>query len=507
MDYKLLTVEVQGPLEQKDWQPPPTYARFYSRDRAPADPAERRAYARDVLAAFTTKAYRRPVSAATLDRLVTLAESIYSIPGTTFEVGVSRAIVAVLASPRFLFRLEAAAPANSGQPYANVDDYSLASRLSYFLWSSMPDDELFKLAAAGTLRANLGAQVQRMLADPKANAFVENFAGQWLQSREVLNTPLNKQIVLEREGIKPPPRPTGRAAPGPAAPPPTEVPVAQREAMKAEVEAYFGHVVRDNRSVLELVDSDYAFLNETLANYYGFPAGTAKGTALQKIALPADDPRGGGVLTMASTLAVTSNPTRTSPVKRGKWILETILGAPAPPPPPAVPSLEETEKKISDRMPTQREILAIHREAPLCASCHNRMDPLGLAFENFNALGLYRTQELNQPVDSAGTLFTGEPFKNVRDLKKILVTQHRQEIYRTLTEKLLIFALGRGLEYYDVTTVDRIVARLEKGDGRFSELLMGVIDSAPFQQRRAEATPLSPEAKTASLVTQTATSR
>ena len=494
MDYKIVTVQVQGPLDPKDWQQPPNYTRFFPRDRPPEDPAQRRSYAREVLTGFATKAYRRPVSAATLDRLVNLAESIYQTPGTTFEVGVSRAIVAILSSPRFLFRIEDTTPAAPGQPFANVDEYALASRLSYFLWSTMPDDELFKLAARGTLRKNLGAQVQRMLADAKAFAFVENFSGQWLQSREILHTPLNRVIVLEREGIKLPARSAGR---GPALPPSTDLPVAQREALKQEAEAYFGHVVRGNRSVLELIDSDYAFLNETLAAYYGLPAGTVTGPALRKVALPPGDPRGGGVLTMASTLAVTSNPTRTSPVKRGKWILENILGAPAPPPPPNIPSLEETEKKVSDRMPTQREVLAIHRQEPLCASCHDRMDPLGLALENFNALGLYRTRELGQPVDATGALFTGETFQNIREVKHILATGHRLEIYRALTEKVLIYALGRGLEYYDVPTVDKITERLDHADGRFGELLMGVIESAPFQQRRA-----TPGAKPASSITQ-----
>jgi hypothetical protein len=488
MDFKLLTVEVQGPLNPKDWQPPPNYAKFFPRSLPPTDPVERRAYAREILSAFSTKAYRRPVSPATLDRLVKLAENIYQIPGTTFEMGVSRAMVAILASPRFLFRVEESAPAVAGQPFVDVDEYALASRLSYFLWSSMPDDELFKLAAQGALRKNLGAQVRRMLADPKADAFVENFAGQWLRSRDILRTPIDRVAVLEREGIK---TPAGRAAQ------PTDVTPEQREAMKAEAEAYVGYVARNNRSVLELLDSNYAFVNATLASYYGMPAGTAKGTALQKVTLPPADPRGGGVLTMGSVLAVTSNPTRTSPVKRGKWILENILGAPPAPPPPNVPALEETLGKIADHVPSQREVLALHRKDPLCASCHDKMDPLGLALENFNALGLYRTAEMGQPVDAAGELFTGEPFKNIRELKHLLVTTHRDEFYRTFTEKLLIYALGRGVEYYDMPTVDKIVARLDQTDGKFEELLLGVVESAPFEERRPVPNPLTPEAKTA----------
>jgi hypothetical protein len=481
MNYKLSEVQVDGPLDPKDWLPPANYARFFSRPEAPADPAARRAYAREVLANFAAKAYRRPVDAPVLDRLVKIAEAVYTLPGNTFENGISRAMVAILASPRFLFRFEQNTPVAPGATVANIDDYSLASRLSYFLWSSMPDDELFDLAAKGQLRQNLAAQVQRMMADPKAAAFVQNFTEQWLRSREIMSISLNIPIIQEREGIRP--QPPRRGGGGQAAP--TDLTPEQREALKDEASAYFNYVARENRDVIEFIDSDYVFRNEALAAYYGMPADTVKGPAMQKITLAADDPRGGGVLTMASTLAVTSNPTRTSPVKRGKWILENILGAPAPPPPPAVPALEETEKKISDHTPTQRELLAIHRADALCASCHERMDPLGLALENFNALGLYRTQELDQPVDATGTLMTGESFTTIRELQHILATQHREEFYRTLTEKLLVYALGRGLEYYDVPTVDKIVGRLEQGGGHFSELLMGIVESAPFLQTRA----------------------
>ena len=500
MDLKLVWVQVVGPLDRKDWAPAPNYARFFPRPKAPDGAAERRAYAREVLTQFATKAYRRPPAEPLLERLVALAEGVYSAPGTSFEVGISRAIVAILASPRFIFRFEDVEPAAPGSAVANLDEYALASRLSYFLWSSQPDDTLLKLASSGSLRKNLSAQVQRMLADPKSSAFTENFAGQWLLSREVSHIAINRPIVLAREGIKPPAPRRGFAAP-------TDLTPVERDALKKEAEAYFNYVVRENRNVLELIDSDYAFVNETLATYYGMPADTAKGDEMRKIILPADDPRGGGVLTMASTLAVTSNPTRTSPVKRGKWILENILGAPAPPPPPAVPSLEETEKRISDRVPTQRELLAIHREDALCASCHNRMDPLGLALENFNALGLYRTQELGQPVDSTGELFTGEAFKNIRDLKHILRTKHQSEFYLTLTEKLMTYALGRGVEYYDVPTLDKIVDRLESNDGHFAELLMGVIESAPFQQRRIGAPPTGLANKVTSLTTINSISR
>ncbi len=351
----------------------------------------------------------------------------------------------------------------------------------------MPDDELVKLASEGKLRRDLGAQVKRMFADARADAFIENFSGQWLQSREILQTALNPREILAREGV------ITRE----------QVTPAQRDAMKRETEAYFGFVVRGDRNVLELLTSDYTFLNETLAKFYG--VANVAGPQMRRVKLPPGDPRG-GVLTMASVLAVTSEPTRTSPVKRGKWILDNILGSPSPPPPPNVPSLDETLNQFQGRVLAQREALALHRKAALCASCHNRMDPLGLALENFNALGLWRTQEQGQPVDATGQLMSGESFQDIRDLKRILAIGHRTEFYRTLTEKLLTYALGRGLEYYDVPTVDQIVDRLEREEGRFSALLLGVIESAPFQKRRLNASLANTGARTATLSPQPSTS-
>jgi hypothetical protein len=483
MDYKILTVQILGPLNTNDWSHPPGYERFFTRDLPPQDPAERRAYAREVLTIFATKAFRRPPSSDTIESLVDIADNTYKVPGNSFETGVASAMVAVLASPRFLFRVETAEPVASGQPFADVDEYALASRLSYLLWSSMPDDELFKLAAQGKIRQNLDAQVRRMLADPRAKAFVENFAGQWLQSRDVLNADINRAEVMALEGVKTT----------------EELTAAQREAMKEEAADCFDYVARGNRSVVELLDSDYTFLNETLAKFYGIPGVT--GSEMRKVTLPPGDPRG-GVLTLGSVLEVTSNPTRTSPVKRGKWILENILGAPAPPPPPDVPALEEAVKKFQDHVPTQREALALHRENALCASCHARMDPLGLALENFNALGLWRTNEQGNAVDASGQLMSGESFQNIKDLKHILADGHREEFYRTLTEKLLTYALGRGLEYYDAPTVDKIVKRLENEDGHFSALLLGIVESAPFQERRLNPNPSTIGASSVSMAPQ-----
>jgi hypothetical protein len=259
-----------------------------------------------------------------------------------------------------------------------------------------------------------------------------------------------------------------------------------RSAMRRETEMSFGYIVREDRSVLELVDSDYTFLNERLAKHYGLTNLNVTGSDMRRVTLPEDCPRG-GLLTHGSMLIVTSNPTRTSPVKRGLFLLENIIGAPPPPPPANVPDLEDSAKEITDHEPSLREVLEIHRGKPLCNSCHNRMDPLGLALENFNALGMWRDKDRGQPIETTGKLITGEPFNSVKELKRIIVTDRRRDYYRCLTEKLLTYALGRGLEDYDVETVDRIADRLERDNGRFSALLLGIIESSPFQKRRNSA--------------------
>jgi hypothetical protein len=405
------------------------------------------------------------VDERTLGRLVAIAEADYSEPDGSFEHGVRQAMVAVLASPRFLFRIEETEGGRPEEPYSPVDEYALASRLSYFLWSSMPDQELFELAARGELRRDMAAQVERMLRDSRSEALIENFAGQWLQARDVEGVSLNPRAVFRREGVN-------RRF---------DLDRSLRLAMRRETELYFGHVLREDRSILELVDSDYTFLDEKLADFYGIP--DVKGREMRRVSLPPDSPRG-GVLTQGTVLTVTSNPTRTSPVKRGLFILDNILGTPAPPAPPDIPELEEAEKEFTDRKPTMREAMEVHRSNPLCHSCHARMDPLGLALENFNALGLWRETERDQEIDASGRLITGESFKDVRELKRILVQERRLDFYRCLSEKLLTYALGRGLEHYDVHTIDQIVGRLQQDEGRSGALLLGIIESAPFQKRR-----------------------
>jgi hypothetical protein len=381
-----------------------------------------------------------------------------------------------------------------------VDEYSLASRLSYFLWSTMPDEELMGLAARGELRKNLKLQVKRMLADPRAQSLSQNFTGQWLQARDVAGIASNSREIQIRdageEGALQALHEAWRKSDEPTAKrlaaqidaivdDKKELDGEMRTAMRRETELYFANIVSEDRPVTELIDSNYTFLNEKLARHYGVP--DVVGAELRKVTLPAGSPRG-GVLTQGTSLVVTSNPDRTSPVKRGLFVLANFLGTPPPPPPPNIPALEASDSNVAGHEPTLRESLQKHRENPSCASCHNRMDPIGLAFENFNALGIWRDTERKQPIVAPGKLITGESFDSVAELKKVLVSKHRLDFYRTLTDRLLIYATGRGTEYYDTETIDGIVQKLDANEGHFSVLLMGIIESAPFQKMRTQAT-------------------
>ncbi|MBI5689490.1 MAG: DUF1592 domain-containing protein [Verrucomicrobia bacterium] len=470
---RINSVTVRGPLSPEHWSVPQNHARFFPRGAAPADPAARDRYAAELLGQFATRAYRRPVEPRHVEHLVELARPIYSTPGRTFEEGIGRAMMAVLVSPRFLFRLERPVAGSGGGRSVLLDEYSLASRLSYSLWSTMPDDELLGLARRGDLRRHLPAQLRRMLADSRAQAFVRNFTGQWLQARDVESVPINVRAAL---GPGAPRNRDGRV----------EFDGAFRRLMRTETEMYFGFVVREDRSLLELVDSDYAFLNERLAAHYGVPGVT--GDAVRRVQLPPDSPRG-GLLTQGTVLAVTSNPTRTSPVKRGLFILDNFLGTPPPPAPPNVPDLEESRKEFKAREPKLSEILAVHRANKLCHSCHSRMDPLGLALENFNVLGGWRETDARQPIDPSGQLITGEKFADIRELKRVLARDRAADIYRCLAEKVFTYALGRSVEPQDAHTLDEIVARLLREGGRFSLLLEGVVTSSAFQKQRVAPVP------------------
>lgn len=480
LEVRIVSVRIEGPYGSRWSIEPPGYRTYFPEGPPSDDPAGRDRYARRILRDFATRAFRRPVDERTLARLVQLAAGVESQPGGSFEQGISRATMAILASPRFLFRIEGPDPADAQARFPRVDEYSLASRLSYLLWSTMPDEELVDLARQGLLRDRLRQEVFRMLHDSRASGFVRNFTGQWLQARDVEFVPINKRAVL---GLGPP-----------KGLPRIEFDVETRKAMRAETEMAFNYVMQGDRSVLELVDSDYTFLNEKLAQEYGVPGVTGKDMRLVK--LPEGSLRG-GVLTEGTVLTVTSNPTRTSPVKRGQFILQNILGTPAPPPPPNIPPLELSKAAFAGHDPTLREMLAEHRKNPLCSSCHGRMDPLGLALEPFNALGEWRTADAGQPIMTSGKLISGETFRDVRELKHIITHERRADFYRCLTEKMLTYALGRSLGYGDTEAVDRVVDDLEQSQGRFSALLLGVIESAPFQKER-RATDLKPSPATPS---------
>ncbi|MBK1834353.1 DUF1592 domain-containing protein [Roseibacillus ishigakijimensis] len=462
-----LGVEVQqlriiGPLGAENRQYPESYRRVIARDHQPRTRDEWPQKIRAVLGDFAAKAWRRPVENETLDRLTEISWQ-EAERRNSFEAGIRLGGTAILASPRFVLRTELAEDEVPADGYPLIDEWSLASRLSYFLWSSLPDEELREHAAAGTLRANLATQVERMLQDRKANRFVRHFVGQWLQARDVESLGMRPERILRisfNEGQR------------------TFNPTLRRN-MREETEALFRHVLQEKRPAVELIDANYTFLNKRLADFYGIRG--VDHEDLKKVDVP--DNRG-GLLTQGTFLVVTSNPTRTSPVKRGLFVLDNLLGTPPPPAPPEVPELEEPRR--GHKNPTMREQMEIHRANPDCRSCHQRMDPIGLAFENFTAVGTYREQDGGQDIVTDGELVTGEKFAGVKELKRILATDKRGDFHRCLAEKLLTYALGRGVEYYDAPAVDEIVTRMEEKGGTLHEAVLAVIDSVPFQKRRAD---------------------
>jgi hypothetical protein len=407
------------------------------------------------------------VNDATVERLAELAHHVEVGPNGSFERGIGHALTAIVASPRFIFRAEAQPEPNNPAKVVPIDEFALASRLSYFLWSTAPDDELYNLARKGELRANLRAQVDRMLKDQKIDRFVENFVGQWLQTRDVEGLSVDARRFLKMRRREDAEEIFNHRV---------------RRAMRQETEMLFAYLLKENRSSLEMLSADYTFLNEELAKFYGIE--DVKGNQMQKVTLPPDSPRRAGILSHGSMLLVTSNPTRTSPVKRGLFLLDNILGTPAPPAPPDVPELESA-KKAGENL-TMREMMEVHRADPLCASCHARMDPLGLALESFTGLGQYRAEEDGKPIVTEGQLITGEKFNNVVELAQVLATSRSDDFQRCLTEKLLIYALGRGLEFYDTPTVSKIVQQMKKDGGAMHSLIYGIVESAPFQKRRGD---------------------
>jgi hypothetical protein len=440
------------------------YRHIFFEGPPPGEPTAQQEYLRAILKRLASKAFRRPVEKSTLDRLVTLAVEAQHTNSSSFEEAVTHATTAILTSPRFLYRAETSPTSTSSTEVVPLDEFALASRLSYFLWSSLPDDQLTQLAAQGQLRTNLVKEVDRMLADERSQRFVQNFVGQWLQTRDVVGKHIDVKRALNEAGSDLELRVVDRARP----------------AMRLETEMLFGYVIEENHSLDELLVANYSFLNDNLAQLYGIAG--VEGSKMRKVELPGNSHRG-GLLTHASLLLVTSNPQRTSPVKRGLFILENFLGTPTAPAPPDVPELEQL-KHDAGQDATMRELMHMHRESALCASCHARMDPLGLALENYNTVGIYRDTVSEQPIDTAGRLITGEPFENAQELARVIVCQRRRDFYRCVTEKMFVFAIGRGIEYYDGQAVEKIVDRLESDQGEIRTLIHAVIQTAAFQERR-----------------------
>lgn len=396
------------------------------------------------------RAFRRPVTEREVNTFVGLVRAAEKEEGS-FAEGLAVGIQALLVSPDFLFRIERDRHTASAHP---ITQHELATRLSYFLWASMPDRELRQAADEGRLRDArvLSAQVRRMLRDPKARALAEHFGGQWLQFRALESVTRDRERFPDFEDYL-------------------------RLSMRRETELFFEHIVRKDRSILDFIDGRYSFVNERLARHYGLSG--VSGPEFRRVDL-AGSPRG-GIVTHASVLTVSSYATRTSPVLRGKWILETLLNAPPPEPPPDVPNLDEVTIGTSASM---REQLEAHRKDPTCASCHRRMDPLGFGLENFDAVGAWRTLDGKFPVDASGTLPDGRSFTGPEELRTILRTD-REAFAQALTSKLLTYALGRGLERYDMRTVRLIASRLPRHDFRFSGLVLEIVNSLPFQSRKS----------------------
>ena len=450
-------VSITGPFDAKGPGDTPSRELIFGGVRPGSDsrPAEQSA-AREILGKLTRRAFRRPIGDEDLRKPMEFFDQGCA-EGAGFEAGIENAIAAILVSPGFLFRIEEDPAGVAPNTAYRVSDFELASRLSFFLWSSLPDDALLDAAERGELRhpPQLEQQVRRMLADPKARNLATNFAGQWLQLRKLDEiTPDLRRFIDFDDNL--------------------------RQAFRQETELFVESVVREDRPITELLDADYTFLNERLAKHYGIPH--VYGSHFRRVSF-APDPRRqrGGLLRQGSILTVTSYATRTSPVIRGHWILANLAGAPPPPPPPNVPSLDDNN--VAASLPI-RERLAAHRKNPSCAGCHDVMDPVGFALENFDAIGRWRTSEEHRPIDASGGLPDGSTFQDVAGLERALLA--RPELFaETLSEKLLIFALGRGVEYYDAPAVREIVRRARADHYRFSSLMLGIVNSTPFQMRKS----------------------
>jgi hypothetical protein len=452
----IYSISIVGPYAAKGPGETPSRRRiFVSR---PARPDEEEGSAKRILTALMRRAYRRPVTGADLQGPLELYRKARAEGGPgSFDAAIEMALSAVLVSPQFLFRVEqdpAGIPPNT---VYRISDLELASRLSFFLWSSIPDDELIDVAIAGKLHepAVLERQVRRMLADSRSRTLVSNFASQWLHLRNLASITPDMRLFPDFDDNL-------------------------RQAFRQETELFFESILREDRSALDLLSANYTFVNERLAKHYGIPH--VYGSRFRRITLD-EASRRGGLLRHASILTVTSYATRTSPVLRGKWILENILGVPPPPPLPDAPALKDN---TVDGNLSVRKRLAEHRTNPTCAACHNLMDPVGLSLEKFDAVGRWRTAEAGAPIDASGGLPDGSKFADVHGLEQALLS--RPEMFvGTFAEKLLTYALGRGVEYYDAPAIRAIVREARSRDFRVSSIILGIVKSTPFQMRRAAA--------------------
>jgi hypothetical protein len=415
--------------------------------------------AREIVETLATRAYRQPIDREQLSTLMDFYEQGRA-GGGDFDAGIEMALRRILASPEFVFRFERVpAGAQPGEVF-RLSDVELASRLSFFLWSSIPDDELLALAVDGRLHEPtvLRRQVRRMLSDPRSDALIENFAGQWLYLRNLsVKGGAVEQFPNFDDNL--------------------------RQAFRTETQMLFESIVREDRNVVDLLTADYTFVDERLARHYGIPG--VYGSEFRRVKIPTEARR--GLLGQGSFLLVTSNPERTSPVQRGVWVLENVVGAHVPTPPPNVPALEET-KSAPSRPVTVRAQMELHREKPFCSGCHKIMDPVGFALENFDAVGQWRTEEHGEPIVATGTLVDGTNVDGASELRAALL-KYSDRFVQTVTEKLMTYAIGRGVEYYDMPAVRGIARSAAKNDYRFSNIIMGIVESEPFQMRAVETKP------------------
>lgn len=453
----IVSLAVSGPIGVLPSELPEPHRRLMI--QAPLSKEEQPAAARAILSRIVPQAWRRNVSDDEIHRLVSLVTQVTE-DGGSFERGIQTAIQAVLVSPRFLFRLEQDPDGNSPTAVRTLDNFELATRLSYFLWSSTPDDELLEAARRGQLSdpAELDRQTRRLLADPRSRALVENFASQWLQLRNLANvSPNPKHFPKFTQEL--------------------------RSDMRRETELLFETILREDRSVIEFLTADYTFMNQRLAEHYQIEGIT--GDEFRRV--PVNAEQRGGLLGQASILTVTSNPTRTSPVKRGKWILDNLLASPPPPAPANVPALNESTRRESMGL-SLKERMAQHRTNPACASCHVLMDPLGFGLENYDATGVWRTNDGNSDVDATGDLPDGRKFSGPKELRAILL-ERSDDFRRCFTNRLLTYSLGRGLEYFDDCAVRKIVDQGKSEGDRMSSYILDIVHSTAFQQRGRVALP------------------